>query len=195
MDMDRPYFAHPTAVIDNGATIGQNTKIWHFCHVMPTAVIGENCNIGQNVYIDNNTTIGSGVKIQNNVSVYANVIIENDCFLGPSMVFTNVMNPRAFVERKQEFKTTLLKKGCSVGANATIVCGTTLGEYCFVGAGTVVTKDIPNFAMVVGVPMRQIGWISRYGEKLHFDENGIALCPSTQEKYQLIHNSVTLIQE
>ena len=157
--MSTDYFVHETAIIDQGAQIGTNSKIWHFTHVMGSAHIGQNCNIGQNVYIDKNVTIGNGVKIQNNVSVYANVTIEDDCFLGPSMVFTNVMNPRAFVERKTEFKNTLVKKGCSIGANATIVCGTTLGEYSFIGAGTVVTKDVPNFAMVVGVTAKQIGWM------------------------------------
>lgn len=190
--MSESYFAHSTAVIDNGAQIGAGTKIWHFSHVMSNAIIGQNCNIGQNVYIDNQTKIGNGVKIQNNVSVYAKVIVEDDCFLGPSMVFTNVNNPRAFVERKDEFKTTTLKKGCSIGANATIVCGVTLGEYSFVGAGTVVNKNIPDFAMVVGNPMRQIGWMSRHGNKLIFDESGHAICPTTQEVYTLKNNSVFL---
>ena len=162
---------------------------------MGSAHIGQNCNIGQNVYIDKNVTIGNGVKIQNNVSVYANVTIEEDCFLGPSMVFTNVMNPRAFVERKSEFKNTLVKKGCSIGANATIVCGTTLGEYSFIGAGTVVTKDVPNFAMMVGVPAKQIGWMSKYGEKLIFNNEGIAICPATQEKYKLVNDLVSIDSE
>lgn len=189
--MSTDYFAHETAIIDQGAQIGNNSKIWHFTHVMGSAHIGQNCNIGQNVYIDKNVTIGNGVKIQNNVSVYANVTIEDDCFLGPSMVFTNVMNPRAFVERKTEFKNTLVKKGCSIGANATIVCGTTLGEYSFIGAGTVVTKDVPNFAMFVGVPAKQIGWMSKHGEKLIFNNEGIAICPATQEKYKLVNDLVS----
>ncbi len=189
--MSTDYFVHETAIIDQGAQIGNNSKIWHFTHVMGSAHIGQNCNIGQNVYIDKNVTIGNGVKIQNNVSVYANVTIEDDCFLGPSMVFTNVMNPRAFVERKTEFKNTLVKKGCSIGANATIVCGTTLGEYSFIGAGTVVTKDVPNFAMVVGVPAKQIGWMSKHGEKLIFNNEGIAICPATQEKYKLVNDLVS----
>jgi UDP-2-acetamido-3-amino-2,3-dideoxy-glucuronate N-acetyltransferase len=193
--MSTDNFVHETAIIDQGAQIGSNTKIWHFTHVMGTALIGQNCNIGQNVYIDKNVNIGNGVKIQNNVSVYANVTIEDDCFLGPSMVFTNVMNPRAFVERKTEFKNTLVKKGCSIGANATIVCGTTLGEYSFIGAGTVVTKDVPNFAMVVGVPAKQIGWMSKHGEKLIFNNEGIAICPSTQEKYKLVNNLVSIVLE
>jgi UDP-2-acetamido-3-amino-2,3-dideoxy-glucuronate N-acetyltransferase len=193
--MSTDYFVHETAIIDQGAQIGCDTKIWHFTHVMGTAHIGQNCNIGQNVYIDKNVTIGNGVKIQNNVSVYANVIIEDDCFLGPSMVFTNVMNPRAFVERKTEFKNTLVKKGCSIGANATIVCGTTLGEYSFIGAGSVVTKDVPNYAMVVGVPAKHIGWMSKHGEKLSFNNNGIAICAATQEKYKLVNNSVSIVLE
>jgi UDP-2-acetamido-3-amino-2,3-dideoxy-glucuronate N-acetyltransferase len=193
--MSTDNFVHETAIIDQGAQIGSNTKIWHFTHVMGTALIGQNCNIGQNVYIDKNVNIGNGVKIQNNVSVYANVTIEDDCFLGPSMVFTNVMNPRAFVERKTEFKNTLVKKGCSIGANATIVCGTTLGEYSFIGAGTVVTKDVPNFAMVVGVPAKQIGWMSKHGEKLIFNNEGIAICPATQEKYKLVNDLVSIDSE
>ena len=190
--MSENFFAHSSAIIDAGAQIGAGTKIWHFCHVMPKAIIGQNCNIGQNVYIDNHSQIGNGVKIQNNVSVYARVVVEDDCFLGPSMVFTNVNNPRAFVERKDEFRTTLLKKGCSIGANATIVCGVTIGEYAFVGAGTVVNKDIPNFAMVVGNPMRQIGWMSRNGDKLQFDLSGHAVCPTTKEVYTLDNNLVRL---
>lgn len=193
--MSTDYFVHETAIIDQGAQIGTNSKIWHFTHVMGSAHIGQNCNIGQNVYIDKNVTIGNGVKIQNNVSVYANVTIEDDCFLGPSMVFTNVMNPRAFVERKTEFKNTLVKKGCSIGANATIVCGTTLGEYSFIGAGTVVTKDVPNFAMFVGVPAKQIGWMSKHGEKLIFNNEGIAICPATQEKYKLVNDLVSIDSE
>ena len=190
---DQHFFAHPSTIIDDGAQIGQKTKIWHFCHVMPTATIGNNCNIGQNVYIDNNVSIGNGVKIQNNVSVYANVIVEDDCFLGPSMVFTNVINPRAFVERKSEFKTTVVKKGSSIGANATIICGITIGQYAFIGAGAVVVKDIPDFALVVGNPAKQIGWMSKLGHKLTFNPEGIALCPSSNEKYQLLNNTVSAL--
>jgi UDP-2-acetamido-3-amino-2,3-dideoxy-glucuronate N-acetyltransferase len=190
---DQHFFAHPSTIIDDGAQIGQKTKIWHFCHVMQTATIGNNCNIGQNVYIDNNVSIGNGVKIQNNVSVYANVIVEDDCFLGPSMVFTNVINPRAFVERKSEFKTTVVKKGSSIGANATIVCGITIGQYAFIGAGAVVVKDIPDFALVVGNPAKQIGWMSKLGHKLTFNPEGIALCPSSNEKYQLLNNTVSAL--
>jgi UDP-2-acetamido-3-amino-2,3-dideoxy-glucuronate N-acetyltransferase len=161
---------------------------------MSKAVIGENCNIGQNVFIDNNVSIGSGTKIQNNVSVYNNVVVEEDCFLGPSMVFTNVVNPRAHVERKHEFKQTLLKRGSTVGANATIVCGTTLGEFSFVGAGAVVTKDVPPYAMVVGVPAKQIGWMSAFGEQLHFDEGGNAVCKGSGVKYQLTTLGVREVQ-
>ncbi len=186
------FFAHSSAVIDNGAKIGQNTKIWHFSHIMGTATIGHSCNIGQNVYVDQNVNIGNGVKIQNNVSVYANVTIEDDCFLGPSMVFTNVINPRAFIERKSEFLPTLVKKGTSIGANATVVCGVTLGQYSFVGAGAVITKDVPDFALMVGVPAKQIGWISKNGHKLEFDSDGFAFCPSTNEKYHLNQHIVSL---
>jgi len=189
------FFVHETSIIDAGAEIGKDTKIWHFSHIMSKAVIGERCNIGQNVYIDNNVKIGAGVKIQNNVSVYANVEVEDDCFLGPSMVFTNVVNPRAFVERKNEFKNTLVKRGCSIGANATIICGITLGEYSFVGAGTLVNKDIPPYAMVVGVPMRTIGWISKNGQKLSFNEDGIGICSITKEKYKLIGESKVICLE
>jgi len=187
------FFAHPSAIIDEGAQIGENSKIWHFCHIMGSAKIGNTCNIGQNVFIDKNVQIGNGVKIQNNVSVYANVTIEDDCFLGPSMVFTNVINPRAFIERKSEFLPTTVKKGCSIGANATIVCGITLGQYSFIGAGAVITKDVPDFALMVGVPAKQIGWVSKHGHKLEFDSHGCAQCPSTNEKYTLNLNIVSLV--
>ncbi len=189
---DNSFFAHPSAIIDEGAQIGENTKIWHFCHVMGSAKIGNACNIGQNVYVDQNVIIGNGVKIQNNVSVYANVTVEDDCFLGPSMVFTNVINPRAFIERKSEFLPTTVKKGCSIGANATIVCGVTLGQYSFIGAGAVITKDVPDFALMVGVPAKQIGWVSKNGHKLEFNSNGRANCPSTNEKYLLNQHTVSI---
>jgi UDP-2-acetamido-3-amino-2,3-dideoxy-glucuronate N-acetyltransferase len=187
--MDK-YFTHETAVIDEGSEIGQNTKIWHFTHVMPKSTIGKNCNIGQNVFIDNNVNIGNGVKIQNNVSVYNSVIVEDDCFLGPSMVFTNVVNPRAHIERKHEYKTTLLKQGATIGANATIVCGITLGKYCLVGAGAVVIRDVPDFALIVGNPSKQIGWVSEAGIKLDFKNNNIAFCSETGQEYKIENNKV-----
>ena len=194
MNSETNYFVHESAFVDAGAQIGEGTKIWHFCHVMPSSVIGNSCNIGQNVFIDNNVRIGDRTKIQNNVSVYNNVIIEEDCFLGPSMVFTNVLNPRAHVERKDEYKLTKLKKGCTVGANATIVCGVTLGEYSFVGAGAVVIADLHDFAMVVGNPSRQIGWMSSFGEKLKFNDEGFAHCAGTGDKYQLIESETRVIK-
>lgn len=179
-----PYI-HPSAVVDPGATIGEGAKIWHFCHVSPGAVIGDNCVLGQNVFVANGVTLGRGVKVQNNVSLYTGVICEDDVFLGPSMVFTNVINPRSFVERKSEFRQTLVKRGASIGANATVVCGTTLGVYCLVGAGAVVTKDVPDYALVTGVPARQSGWVSRLGHRLSF-EDGKALCPESGEGYILM---------
>ena len=186
-------YIHPTAVVDSGAQIGEGTKIWHFCHVMPTAVIGNNCIIGQNVYVDNNASVGNGVKIQNNVSVYNGVILEDDVFVGPSAVFTNVTNPRSFIERKTEFKNIRVKKGASIGANATIVCGITIGEYAFVGAGAVVTKDVMPYALVMGNPARQKGWISVQGHKLEFNENGLAVCPGDGTQYRLEEERVTQI--
>ena len=190
--MDKSYFSHPTAVIDEGASIGAGTKIWHFSHVMPKAVIGKNCNIGQNVYIDNNVAIGNGVKIQNNVSVYNGVVVEDEAFLGPSMVFTNVNNPRSFIERKNEFRVTLVRKGASIGANATVVCGHTIGEFAFVGAGSVVTRDVPAYALVVGNPARQTAWMSAYGHKLEFDNDGMATCPESGQRYRLAQQVVSL---
>lgn len=188
------YFAHESSVIDTGCTIGKGTRIWHFCHVMSQAVIGDNCNIGQNVYVDNNVTIGNGVKIQNNVSVYSAVVIEDDCFLGPSMVFTNVINPRAHIERKNEYRRTLVSKGCSIGANATIVCGVILGRFCLIGAGTVVIHDVPDFALMVGNPARQIGWVSEYGNRLVFDQEGVASCAESGQRYQLSEGLVKRIE-
>ena len=181
---------HPSAIIDEGATIGDGTRIWHFTHVMPTAMIGERCNIGQNVYIDNNVVIGSGVKIQNNVSVYNGVIVEDDVFMGPSMVFTNVINPRSFIERKNEFRKTIVRKGASIGANATILCGTEIGEYAMVGAGAVVVRDVPPYAIVTGNPGKQRGWISEAGYKLDFNAEGKANCPESGESYTLINGKV-----
>ncbi len=176
------YSVHPTAVVDDGAEVGAGTKIWHFAHVMGGARIGERCSLGQNVYVGARGVIGNGVKIQNNVSVYDDVIIEDDVFLGPSCVLTNVINPRAFVERKSEYKQTLIRRGASIGANATVICGVTLGEYCFVGAGATVTKDVPAYALVYGSPARQHGWVSRVGAKL---ESGL-VCPETDERYSLV---------
>jgi UDP-2-acetamido-3-amino-2,3-dideoxy-glucuronate N-acetyltransferase len=161
-----PFFIHPTSIIDEGCSIGEGTKIWHFCHIMPEAIIGNNCVLGQNVMVGNKVKIGDRVKIQNNVSVYEGVVLEDDVFVGPSAVFTNVINPRSFIERKSEFKQTIVKKGATIGANATIVCGVTLGQYCFVGAGAVVTKNIADYALVVGNPTKQIGWVNENGEKV-----------------------------
>jgi len=177
------FFAHETAVVDAGAQIGRGTKIWHFCHVMPKAVIGEQCIIGQNCYIDNGARVGNRVKIQNNVSVYHGVTLEDGVFCGPSCVFTNVMNPRAEIERKREFKNTLVGRGATIGANATIVCGVTLGEYVFIGAGAVVTSDAPAFGLMVGVPARRVGWMCRCGERLH-PAGGAATCGACRTKYQ-----------
>jgi len=184
-------FIHETAVVDNGAQIGKGTRIWHFCHVMGTAQIGENCVLGQNVFVGNKAVLGNNVKVQNNVSVYEGVVCEDDVFLGPSMVFTNVVNPRSAVNRKEEFKKTLVKKGATVGANSTIVCGTTLGEYCFIGAGAVITKDVKPYALMVGVPARQKGWVSRSGAILGDD----LVCPETGEKYILADGFLKLLNE
>ena len=179
------YFAHPTAIIDNNCTIGEGTKIWHFSHIMPGAVIGKNCNLGQNVVVSPKVILGNNVRVQNNVSIYEGVICEDDVFLGPSMVLTNVINPRSAVSRKTEYKTTFIKKGASIGANATIVCGNTIGEFAFIGAGAVVTKEVPPFALIVGNPGRQTGWMSEYGHKLKFDQNGLAVCKESGETYRL----------
>lgn len=177
------YFVHESSYIDEGAEIGAGTKIWHFCHVMPQTKIGEKCNIGQNVLVSSGVTIGNNVKIQNNISLYTGVIVEDDVFLGPSMVFTNVINPRSHVSRKDEYKKTLVQKGSSIGANATIVCGTTLGRYCFVGAGSVVTKDIPDYALVYGSPARVHGWMCQCGEQLSFIDDW-AVCKSCGDAYR-----------
>ncbi len=189
------YFVHESSYVDEGCQIGKGTKIWHFSHIMSRCVIGEDCNIGQNVVISPDVVLGRNVKIQNNVSVYTGVRCEDDVFLGPSMVFTNVINPRSAVSRKDEYKATIIRQGASVGANATIVCGNSLGEYCLIGAGSVVTKDVPAFALMVGNPARRIGWVSRNGEKLHFDESGYATCPATGEQYRLQDGQVSLISE
>jgi UDP-2-acetamido-3-amino-2,3-dideoxy-glucuronate N-acetyltransferase len=184
-DTNKKYFAHPTAVIDEGCEIGAGVKIWHFSHVMPNSVIGDNCNIGQNVVISSGVKLGKNVKVQNNVSIYEGVICEDDVFLGPSMVFTNVINPRSAIIRKNEYKRTLVKKGASIGANATIVCGNDIGEFSFIGAGAVVTKEVAPYALVIGNPARQTGWVSEYGIKLKFDEEGNAVCKESGEKYIL----------
>ena len=185
------YFAHSSAIIDDGAQIGAGTKIWHFCHLMPTAKVGERCILGQNVYIDNKVEIGNGVKIQNNVSVYNGVTIEDDVFLGPSMVFTNVINPRSFIERKTEFRKTLVRKGATIGANATILCGIEIGSFAMIGAGAVVVKDVPDFAFIVGNPGFQIGWVSESGNTLQFNSDCIAVCPGNGQKYKLENERVS----
>ena len=184
---------HPTAVIDAGAQIGAGTRIWHFCHIMPGAVIGDNCNIGQNVFIDNNAAVGNNVKIQNNVSVYNAVKLEDDVFIGPSVVFTNVTNPRSFIERKHEFKKTLIKKGATIGANATVICGIEVGEYALVGAGAVVTKNVAPYSLMLGNPAVQKGWVSDAAATLHFNENGIAVCETSGLQYRLENNAVQKI--
>lgn len=188
--IDMGYFAHETAVIDAGCTIGEGTKIWHFSHIMPNCVIGEKCNIGQNVVVSPEVVLGNNVKVQNNVSIYTGVICEDDVFLGPSMVFTNVMNPRSAVNRRDQYAKTRVKKGASIGANATIVCGNDIGEYAFIGAGSVVTKTVPAYALVVGNPARHIGWMSAFGHRLEFDAQGIARCPESGETYKLENNQV-----
>lgn len=190
MTTPTPYFVHETAIVDEGAQIGVNTKIWHFCHIMSKAVIGKDCSLGQNVFVANGVTLGNNVKVQNNVSIYEGVNCEDDVFLGPSMVFTNVYNPRSAVNRKNEYMKTTVGKGASIGANATIVCGNDIGPFAFIGAGSVVTKEVPAYALVVGNPARQIGWMSEHGERLHFDENGEAVCPGSGEVYRLSENKV-----
>ncbi|MBS1759167.1 MAG: N-acetyltransferase [Bacteroidetes bacterium] len=184
------FFAHTTAVIDEGCIIGEGTKIWHFSHIMYGCVIGNNCNIGQNVVVSPKVVLGNNVRVQNNVSIYEGVICEDDVFLGPSMVFTNVINPRSAVSRKDEYKTTLVKRGASIGANATIVCGNEIGEFAFIGAGAVVTKSVFPYALVVGNPARQVGWVSEFGHKLVFDGSGKAVCSESGQEYMLQNNIV-----
>ena len=188
--MNEKYFSHPTAIIDEGCKIGKGTKIWHFSHIMPNCVIGENCNIGQNVVVSPEVILGNNVKVQNNVSIYSGVICSDDVFLGPSMVFTNVTNPRSAIVRRGQYEKTHVGKGASIGANATIVCGHDIGEYAFIGAGAVVTKEVPPYALVVGNPAKQIGWMSEYGHRLNFDKDGNAICPESKEKYKLENNRV-----
>jgi UDP-2-acetamido-3-amino-2,3-dideoxy-glucuronate N-acetyltransferase len=192
--MSAGYFAHPTAVIDEGAIIGEGTRIWHFSHIMSDARIGKNCNIGQNVLIAAGVLLGNNIKVQNNVSLYTGITCEDDVFLGPSCVFTNVINPRSAIVRKDRYQSTHVGKGATVGANATIICGNNIGEFAFVGAGAVVTKDVLPYALVVGNPSKQIGWMSEYGHRLHFDENGFATCGESEERYQLVNNSVRKIK-
>ena len=190
MNTTKPYFAHETAVIDNNSKIGAGTKIWHFSHIMPNCNIGDYCNIGQNVVVSPEVILGNNVKVQNNVSIYTGVICEDDVFLGPSMVFTNVINPRSAIKRQDQYLKTVVKKGASIGANATIVCGNDIGEYAFVGAGAVVTKEVLPYALVVGNPSKQIGWVSEYGHRLNFNEIGEAICVESNQKYRLENNKV-----
>jgi UDP-2-acetamido-3-amino-2,3-dideoxy-glucuronate N-acetyltransferase len=191
--MDKEYYAHETAVIDDGCKIGKGTKIWHFSHIMTGSEIGENCNIGQNVVISPGVRLGRNVKVQNNVSIYTGVTCDDDVFLGPSMVFTNVINPRSAINRKDQYGSTAVGKGATIGANATVVCGIRIGQYSFIGAGAVVTKDVKPFALVVGNPARQTGWMSEYGHKLVFDGNGIAVCSESGDRYRLSNNEVSRI--
>lgn len=184
------YFAHDSSIIDDGCEIGAGTKIWHFSHIMPNCKIGENCNIGQNVVISPEVILGRNVKVQNNVSIYTGVVCEDDVFLGPSMVFTNVINPRSAVNRKNQYEKTIVKRGASIGANATIVCGHSIGMFAFIGAGAVVTKEVPDYALVVGNPAKQTGWMSEYGRKLQFNKDGFATCSESGEKYQLKDKTV-----
>src|SRR5664279_531675 len=192
--MEKEYFAHETAIIDEGCKIGKGTKIWHFSHIMSGSEIGDNCNIGQNVVISPGVKLGKNVKVQNNVSIYNGVICEDDVFLGPSMVFTNVINPRSAIIRKDEYKKTIVRKGASIGANATVVCGNEIGQYAMIGAGAVITKEVPAYALVYGNPARQNGWVSEYGHKLSFNKDGLATCPESGEKYALLNNEVSKIK-
>jgi len=187
------YFAHPSAIIDENSKIGEGTKIWHFSHIMSECIIGKRCNIGQNVVVSPGVVLGDNVKVQNNVSIYTGVICEDDVFLGPSMVFTNVINPRSAIIRKDEYKKTIVRKGASIGANATVVCGNEIGQYAMIGAGAVITKEVPAYALVYGNPARQNGWVSEYGHKLNFDSEGFAVCPESGEKYLLLNNEVSKI--
>jgi len=188
--MERDYFAHPTAVVDDGCQIGEGTKIWHFSHLMTGCVLGKNCNIGQNVVISPQVVLGDNVKVQNNVSIYTGVTCDDDVFLGPSCVFTNIINPRSEINRRGAYSRTHVGKGATIGANATIVCGRDIGEYAFIGAGAVVTKNVPPYALLVGNPARQTGWMSEYGHRLNFDENGIAVCHESNQEYKLDGNAV-----
>lgn len=194
MGSDKNYFVHESSYVDEGCEIGNNVKVWHFSHIMPKCKIGDGTNIGQNVVVSPGVVLGKNVKVQNNVSIYEGVICEDDVFLGPSMVFTNVINPRSAVTRKHEYKTTLVKRGASIGANATIVCGNEIGEFSFIGAGAVVTKAVPAYALMVGNPARQKGWMSEFGHRLEFGENNIAVCPESKQEYLLENNTVKRIK-
>jgi UDP-2-acetamido-3-amino-2,3-dideoxy-glucuronate N-acetyltransferase len=188
---NKEYYCHETSVIDQGCKIGKGTKIWHFTHIMTDCIIGENCNFGQNVVVSPGVVLGNNVKVQNNVSIYTGVTCEDDVFLGPSMVFTNIINPRSAIIRKEQYAKTIVRRGASIGANATIVCGNEIGEFAFIGAGAVVIKEVPAYALVVGNPAKHIGWMSEFGHRLEFDKNGLAICPESKEKYELIDKKVT----
>lgn len=189
------YYKHETAIIDEGAQISKGCKIWHFTHIMAGAILGENCNLGQNVFVADNVILGSNVKVQNNVSIYEGVECEDDVFLGPSMVFTNISNPRSAIVRKGIYEKTLVKKGASIGANATILCGNIIGTYALIGAGTIVTKDVADYELILGGPGRVVGWVSEYGHRLHFDENNKAICPESKAEYRIENNKVTKIKD
>jgi len=191
---DPLYFAHETAVIDDGCTIGKDSKIWHFSHIMSDCILGEKCNIGQNVVVSPKVVLGNNVKVQNNVSIYTGVICEDDVFLGPSMVFTNIVNPRSAIVRRDSYVETLVERGASIGANATIICGNKIGKYALIGAGAVITKQVKPYALLVGNPAEQIGWVSEYGHRLEFNENGIAVCKESKQEYQLSNDSVERIK-
>lgn len=192
--MNKNYFAHETAIVDDGCEIGKGTKIWHFSHIMPNCKIGEGCNFGQNVVVSPGVILGNNVKVQNNVSIYTGVTCDDDVFLGPSMVFTNVINPRSAVNRRDQYAKTHVGKGVSIGANATIVCGHDIGKFAFIGAGAVVTKNVPDYALLVGNPARQLGWMSEYGHRLEFDKNAIAVCPESKQEYKLENGMVVRIK-
>ena len=193
--LEKQYFAHESAIVDEGCEIESGTKIWHFSHIMSNCKIGKNCNIGQNVVISPEVVLGNNVKVQNNVSIYTGVICEDDVFLGPSMVFTNVINPRSAINRRGQYAKTTVKRGATIGANATIVCGHDIGEFAFIGAGAVITKNVPAYALYIGNPAKHSGWMSEYGHKLIFDDNGIAECPESKEKYKLINGNVSRIEQ
>ena len=194
MTEEKKYFQHESAYVDEGAIIGDNTKVWHFCHIMKNSEIGEDCSLGQNVFVAPKVKLGNNVRVQNNVSIYEGVICEDDVFLGPSMVFTNVYNPRSAVSRKEEYRKTIVKQGASIGANATIVCGNDIGKYAFIGAGAVVNKEVPDYALMVGVPAKQIGWMSEHGERLEFDFQNLATCKGTGDTYRLEGNRVVKLK-